>query len=726
MAYNEGPTGDQVLPEVAFAFEVAGADGAFTVSRAVVRERLCAPFEGSVEVAVPSDVDPPTLLGRPCALTLRRDVLSRTFAGVVTSVEDRGVDREGRVFEVAFSPSLSLLGLSARYRVWQRVDALRIVRDVLDAAGLYTGDCYDASEATTTDAPAPREYCVQYGESDLDFVRRLLAEEGALFCFDARGDDETLEVFDARSASRRPAVPTVRGAAIHVVASGQGTASAESIRRLDVASSVTTSHVSLRDYDFTHPQTPLTSAEPQPARSVERYPARFVLGAYDEGAHRYGTTDLRRAARVELQQHTAEAAVVRGESDVTGMRAGATFSVTERGERALEGRFLITAVLHVGHAPDVGLSDHRGASAEDRYSNRFECVDVRRAWAAPPPPRPRADHPQVAVVTAEPGSDEEICTDAHGRVRVRFPWDRVEQRRGAQSGTSSSCWLRVMQPWSGAHWGFHFTPRVGMEVVVHFVDGDPDRPYVAGCLPNAVNVPPVVVPLHKTQSAIRTHSSPGGNGYNELRFEDLAHHEEVYLRAQRDQRVEVLHDRALSVGRDESAQVGRDESLHVGRNRSIDVEGDEQHTVTGARQISVGGDELREVSGNHSLIVHKSVTLHADETGRVTTNDGLVIEVGGGSGTATEMSPDEIAVRAPKKHTVAVGDDVVEELSTERFAVKAPKGLALVCGDTRVEIAEDRIVLQTKSGAKVELDGDKITIKTSGPVSIKGSQVTNN
>lgn len=725
MADDERSSGS-VLPEVAFVFEVTGLDGGFTVSRVVVRERLCAPFEGSVDVTVAPGVDPASLLGRPCALTLRRATLSRRFVGVVTAVEDRGVDREARVFEVAFAPSLSVLALSARYRVWQRVDALRVVRDVLDAAGLYPGAALDTSEAASLDAPAPREYCVQYGERDLDLVRRLLAEEGVLFSFDARDEGEALELFDARSATRRPAVPTLGDATIPVVGGARGTDSEEGIRRLDLVTAVTTNHVSLRDYDFTHPLAPLTSAEPQGARSVERYPARFVLGAYDESAHRYGAADLRRTARVELQQHTALGELVRGEGNVTGMRAGATFAVAERGDRAIEGRFLITAVLHMGHAPDAGLADARGASDEDRYANRFEAVPVERAWAAPSAPRPRADHPQVAVVTAEPGSDEEICTDAHGRVRVRFPWDRVEQRRGAQASTSSSCWLRVMQPWAGAHWGFHFTPRVGMEVVVHFVDGDPDRPYVAGCLPNAVNVPPVALPSHKTQSAIRTQSSPGGNGYNELRFEDLAHHEEVYLRAQRDQRVEVLHDRALSVGRDAAGQVGRDESLHVGRNRSVDVEGDEQHTVSGARQISVGGDELREVSGSHSLIVHKSFTLHGDETGRVTTNDALVIEVGGGQGTATEMSPDEIAVRAPRTHTLTVGDDAVAQLSAERFAVKAPKGLTLVCGDTRVEIGEDRVVLQTKSGAKIELDGDKISVKTSGPVSVKGSQVTTN
>ncbi len=720
MAYDERGMNGQVIPEVALAFDVTGVDAGFTVSRAVVRERLSAPFEASVEVAAPPGLAPSSLLGRACALTLQRDALSRRFAGVVTSVDDRGTDREGRVFEVSFAPSLALLALSARYRVWQKVDALRVVRDVLDAAGLYLGDRYDASECAGPDAPAPREYCVQFGETDLDFVRRLLAEEGLLFTF---GDDDALVLFDARNASRRPAVSP---GALAVLGDAHGTASEEGLRRLDVVTSVTTGHVALRDYDFTHPQRPLSIGEPDASRSVERYPARFVLGAYDEGARTYGAPDMRRAARVELQQRTALAEVVRGDGSVTGMRAGATFTADERGERGAEGPYLVTAVLHVASAPDVGLSDARGASREERYRNDFECVPAGRAWAAPPAPRPRADHPQVAVVTAEPGSDEEICTDAYGRVLVRFPWDRDEWRRGAQSGTRSSCWLRVMQPWAGAHWGFHFTPRVGMEVVVHFVDGDPDRPYVAGCLPNAANAPPVELPRHKTQSAIRTQSSPRSDGYNELRFEDLARHEEVYLRAQRDHRVEVLHDRSAAVGRDDSAQVGRDESLHVGRNRSVDVEGDEQHTVTGARQLSVGGDELREITGSHSVIVHRGFTLHADETGRVTTHDALVIEVGGASGTATEMSPDEVAVRAPKRHTVAVGDEVVAELTAERFAVKAPKGIALVCGDTRVELGEDRIVLQTKGGAKVELDGDKITVKAGGTVSIKGSQVTTN
>jgi len=598
-----------------------------------------------------------------------------------------------------------------------------VVRDVLDAAGLYPGEACSPPPAER-DVPAPREYCVQAAESDLDFVRRLLAEEGILFTFGAGGTD-TVELFDARSASGRPRVPAAAAGPLPLHGGGDATASGEGLRRLDVTAAVTTRSVALRDHDFSHPQVPLGAGEPRAGGSVERYPARFVLGAYDEGAHRYGSPNAQRTARVALQEHVAAAAGARGEGDVTGMRAGDTFAVTEAGERALEGTFLVTAVLHVGHAPDVSLADG-GASGLDRYRNRFECVPVAHAWAPPAPPRPRAEHAQVAVVTAEPGSDEEICTDFYGRVLVRFPWDRPERRRAPQDSKRSSCWLRVMQPWAGAHWGFHFTPRVGMEVIVHFVDGDPDRPYVAGCLPNAVNVPPVELPLHKTQSAIRTRSSPRAEGYNELRFEDLAGSEEVYVRAQRDQRVEVLHDRALTVGRDARAEVMRDESRFVGRDHTVDVGGHETHSVERDRTLSVTGNNTHDVGGHHTLTVHASLTVHADERGRVSTADGLVLEVGGGSGTATTMTPDDVTTSAPKHHRVKVGDEAAAEMSAERYALKVPKGVSLLCGETRIEMGEDKIVLQTQGGAKIELQGDKVTVKTSGAVSLQGSQITQN
>ncbi|MBK6532197.1 MAG: type VI secretion system tip protein VgrG [Deltaproteobacteria bacterium] len=721
---DDGAGTNGIIAEVSFVFEVQGADGPLTVARAMVRERLCAPFEGSVQVSAPTSLPLHDLIGCPCALTLHRESLTRRFTGVVTSVEDRGSNREARVFEIGFAPSLAILAHRAHHRVWQGVDALRIIREVLDDAGLYAGDALVLPEQVAGDAPAPRECCVQFGERDLDFVQRLLAEEGILFTFgDGEGAD-ALVLFDARGGSRRPLVPAAANGPLPIQGHGAATAAAEGIHRIDATSSMTPSGVTLRDWDFTHPREPLASTRSRDARSVERYPARFVLGAYDGGGHEYASPDLRRTARIALQQEASNRDRLRGEGNVTGMSAGGRFALEEPGDRALSGEFVLTAVLHLGHCPDETLGG--GDDADDRYRNLFECVPAARPWAAPTVGRPRADHPQVAVVSAEPGSDEEICTDHYGRVLVRFPWDRPEARRASQAGTRASCWLRVMQPWSGPGWGFHFTPRVGMEVIVQCIDGDPDRPYVAGCLPNAANVPPVELPAHRTQSALRTQSSPANGGYNELRFEDLADHEEVYLRAQRDQRVEVLHDRSVAVSRDARAEVGRDESLFVGRDRAIDVSGNEQHAVEGNLQWSVGGDAIHDVSGNHTVMVHKAHSSHVDQTAEVTVDERVTVAVGGNSGTSLEISPDDLKVQTPKKHLVAVGDETTHELTPERFAVKVPKGISLVCGDTRIELGEDRIVLQTKGGAKVELQGDKITIKTDGPVSIKGSNVSNN
>ncbi len=165
---------------------------------------------------------------------------------------------------------------------------------------------------------------------------------------------------------------------------------------------------------------------------------------------------------------------------------------------------------------------------------------------------------------------------------------------------------------------------------MQFLDGDPDRPIVTGCVYNGTHPTPVKLPDKKTQSGIRTQSSPHNGGYNELRFEDQKGEEEVYVHAQRNQRIEVLHDRSATVGRDARAEIGRDESHSVGRDRSLDVAGDEQHSVEGDRSLSVTGNEVRDVGGNHALLVHKSITVHADEQGRISTNDGLVLEVGGG------------------------------------------------------------------------------------------------
>lgn len=712
---------ERMLPEVTLSLALDGAEVSATVARVRVTEELSTPYEAIIELAWDPDAlpAPAELLGRRAALSLARGAHVRWFHGVVVAAEFRGATATRHRVDLVVAPALAQLAWRRGYRVYQSVDALSVVRAVLADSGIY--DDLDASCVGA--APPAREYCVQYDETDLAFVTRLLAEEGLHFAFTQGDSLERMVVFDGDQSARLAAVQTWEGAGLGVLGHGAATADRESLGRFAWRHADGSEGWRGLDYDFTRPHARVEGRAGASARSVTEYPARIAPAGWDEGSHTYRppANPGRFASRRQEAARTGDA-VLTGEGNVVGLMPGRVVEIAD--VDASSKRVLVTRVVHLASAPEANLGD--GGVAEDRYLHHFEAAPVDAVQRPRRRERPRAVAPHVAVVVGEAGSSEEIVTDHYGRVRVRFFWDDPDARSGAQRGTSASCWLRVAQPWAGPGWGFHFTPRVGMEVIVHFLDGDPDRPFVGACLPNAVNLPPVELPQQRTQSAIRTHSSPTSGGYNELRFEDLDGSEEVYLRAQRDQRVEVLNDRALSVGRDAQARVDRDESLAVGRDRVVDVARNETHGVGGDRQVSVEGDATHEVNGAMAVFVHKALTLSVDETARATVNDGASVFVGGSDGTAVEFEPEKVSVKTPKRHLIAVGDDVTQELTTERFTAKAPKGLALVCGDTRVEIGEDKIVLQTKGGAKVVLDGDKIEIKAGGDVKIKGANVTNN
>lgn len=300
---------------VTFTFEVIGSAAEFAVSGVTVRERLSAPFEGSVVVRAPPSLSADDLLDRPVALTLRRDGRPHRFVGVVTSVEDNGLERNARVFDVAFGPALATLAQRAHRRAWRGVDALRIVREVLDDVGMYPGDAL-VLPGPGGHAPAARESCAQLGESDLDFVRRLLAEEGLLFTFGDEQGDDVLVLADEHG----------RGQPRVVAATGEG------LRRLDAKVEPVGGEVLSRDWDRDRESDEFTRSGVRASRS-------------GEGA-----------------QAPGDARVVRGEGDLTDMGAGRRFG-TEGG-----GEYVLTAVLHLG--------DATARRSEKRYRNLFTAVAV--------------------------------------------------------------------------------------------------------------------------------------------------------------------------------------------------------------------------------------------------------------------------------------------------------------------------------------------------------------
>jgi type VI secretion system secreted protein VgrG len=384
-------------------------------------------------------------------------------------------------------------------------------------------------------------------------------------------------------------------------------------------------------------------------------------------------------------------------------------------------------------------------------------------------PRPTVPGPQTAVVTGPPG--EEIHTDAHGRIKCQFHWDREGRRDDA-----SSCWIRVAQAWAGQGWGALYLPRIGHEVVVEFLEGDPDRPLVTGSVYNGANAPPIDLPGEKTRSTLRSASSPGSNGSNELRFEDAAGHEEVYLHAQRDLSIVVEHDKDQWVGGNEQLLVEKDRARQVGGNQTLQVDKDDSTTVGGSQTLAVTGNRATTVGGNHDEKVAGAQSISVGATRNLvvalasTESVGLAksLSVGGAYAVTVGAAMNELVggvkaeevggsrsetIGGKKSETVGgsrtldVGGDLGEAVGGKRTLNVAKDLTVNVGGALRQTVAKactikaKQIVLsaddqisfkvgsatfQLKKNGDVVIKGGKVQVKASGDIVLKGSKVTEN
>jgi type VI secretion system secreted protein VgrG len=645
-------TGSHLLPEARFALRVAD-EAPGTLVYAHLTEALDAPYEADLVLASPNPApSPERWLGQRATVEIERGPLVRRVHGVVRRVEDLGATGTHRYTRLVVVPALWLLSQRVDSRIFQDMPVSAIVREVLRDAGVYQSDGALVVPAAL-DGLAPREYCVQYRERDLDFVLRLLQEEGIPLWFDHHRDDAETLVLGDEPARWKP-VATYDGAATPVMGTALGVQSTETLRWLDVQGALASTGEVLREYDFTRPSATLHMTPAAPgapgARSVYDYPARFHLHAYADGSNTYEAHDGTRQARIRHEMRQAPTVVAEGAGNVTGFLPGRIAHFAGHLHHAVDGQWLLTRVEHTLQAwselpDDVRDSEHLRAAlarvgvqatgkdraVDDRYANRFRAIPAATPWRpARTLARPLVYGIQTATVVGPPG--EEIHVDFHARIKVQFHWDRQGRR-----DDKSSCWMRSAHNWSGPHWGFQFVPRVGMEVVVQFLEGDPDRPLVTGCVYNGENHSPYGLPGEKTRSAIRTQSTPGGGGYNELRFEDKAGQEEVYLRAQKDLNEWVLHD--------QGTKVDHDQTLAVGRHRIQTVGGNERLVVKQNRTAAVQRNESLEVDENMDLAVHgpRGYSVQVDETLYLRAEGRIILECGDST---IHMTPDGITVRA--------------------------------------------------------------------------------
>lgn len=539
-----------------------GAD-ALVLLRLSGEERLSSPFRFELETEATGAPDVASLLTEPASIRLTGgDGVERRLHGRVWSVR-----RSGAAVSLVLRPWLSLLTLRSDNRIFQEMTTEEIVSQVFDEAG------FPDYRFEITGSLAPRTYCVQFGETDFAFVSRLLEEEGLGYYFAHEEAKHDLVVFD--DVSSCAAIP---GGAVPFLPLPETADFAEDrrIQSLAERSEVAPALVTARDYNFE-----------TPAETLE-------VSVGDGGGHyvypgRYAATDVGEAAVARrLAALEAEAAVIEGVSPFRMLVAGGTFSLSDHPVSELNREYLVRAVRH--------------EAERRRYVNRFEASPKDDPWRPPlVTPRPRMPGPQTARVVGKSG--EEIWTDKHGRIKVQFPWDRI-----GESDENSSCWLRVAQSWAGAGWGALHLPRIGSEVVVSFLDGDPDRPLVTGVVYNADNVPPYELPADQTKTTLKSNSSKDAEGFNELRFEDKAGSEEVYLHAQKDMNVEIVENRTVTL------EKGDDKLTVSTGSLTIEVKGDITIKSDGSISISAGGSLNLKAGGAASLEAGSSLDMKGGST----------------------------------------------------------------------------------------------------------------
>ncbi len=672
------------------------------VRRFTLDEALSEPYRLSVELLIEeAEVDVTAMLGVPCDLRIERDTDLRFVHGIVERITELGAVADRLAFQVDLVPAFGLRGQTVDTRFFQEMSvpeiALQVLTQPLAAAGralrmdLEVGD-YEK-----------REYCVQYRESDFEFVSRLLQEEGIVYYFEhlPDGDGETLVLVDETTSC--PELELGEGDdKVLYIDKGVGTARMQSIDSMTPTHSLRTTAIVQRDFDWKRP----SESPYEHSRRTKEAPGG-ERETYDHNDRRLFTDDGAKRSRRKLEARALQSKMFRGTGDVIEFVPGLAYSLVGHPQHALDKEYLLVRVRHRGEAPEEDMHAQNAADRGPRYVNEFECIERDVPWRPEPMFAKRRAHGlQTAIVTGP--ESEEIHTDEHGRIKVRFHWDRI-----SPFDDTSSCWIRVAQRWSGPGWGALILPRIGMEVLVEFVDGDPDRPIVTGCVYNGDNHPPYPLPDDKTKSTLKSDSSPGGGGFNELRFEDAKGREEIFIHAQKDRNEVVLNDMSTSVG--------HDQSLSVTNDRTHTVTGFETHTVHKDRNTTIDGSENLHIKGSHNLIINGGAN-----KGRGPDPAAL------GSGVNVTG---EYNIIASTKLTITVGASKLI-MDTTSISLATSAKMTLTVGGSSITLIPDKIdvasptIISTAVGSSLKLDaaaelnsGSTVMVHGDGVVTVEGSTI---
>lgn len=658
------------------------------------REELSRPFAFQLDLVTDAAIAAGDVVGKAVSWqVVYPDEAPRAFHGLVRALAvGPAMGRGFREYRAEVVPWLWFLTRATDCRIFQNKSVPDILKEVFGRYGF--SDFRDDLSGSY----AAREYCVQYRESAFDFVSRLMEEEGIGYTFTHTADAHTLVLFDAVSAYQ----DCDPHAAVEF---RPELANAEVVGTWERRYAFVSGKAAHTDYHFETPATNLlATTETLVTLDGPKKFERFEFpGGYTAASPGGARADIRMGEE-EVGYDTAT-----GTGGCSSFRPGGAFTLTDH---PLDDgvRFALTAVSHEGSEPHVpGLRDGRG-----EYANSFECIPADVQFRPTRvTPRPHAVGPQWAVVVG-PGGEEIYC-DKYGRVKVQFVWDRVGTK-----DENSSCWVRVTEGWAGKNWGSVFIPRIGQEVIVEFLNGDPDRPIVTGRVYNATQMPPYTLPDMKTQSGIKSRSSTGGgtDDFNELRFEDKTGEEDVYFHAQKDAHRVVENDDDLKVGHDQTITIQNARTLTVkDADETITIE-----TGNRTRTVKTGNDALTVETGK------RDVTVEGDQTHTIKTGN-RVVSVDTGNDTHTVKTGNrEVSVDTGNDTlTVKTGNQTIK-VSAGGSTIEAAQSITLKCGASEIKMTPSGITIKSvavtvQGDATAALKSPKTDVNGDGMLTLKGGIV---
>jgi type VI secretion system secreted protein VgrG len=724
--------------------------GVLLLEKLVGNEMLGMPYTYELEVLSEDPaIEPDEVVGQPMAVGLQiTPERERFFHGIVMAFSKLGLTRTHTRYGVTLMPQLSQFDLTSDCRIFNQhgQNAVSIVTEILAKRGLAEVE----SGAVADHLYRDREYCVQYRESDLRFLQRLLEEEGIYYFFRHREAKHTLVLVDSISG-HQPAdgYETV----LYTPKERQAAGVEEHLWGMRVRRRLAPGrHTVLSGYDP-------TVLRPKQIVVGEDASERSTPGAqfehYDYPGGLFDPDEARQEAVIRRQLDFVESTIVEVEGNTMGLGTGDMVTLRKAfgsdeelfpfwNEDDISHRHLVVAANYTVLINQLETGDV--VSGDEPFKAHYWLLDSHAQFRpSRTTSKPRMTGPQTALVVGPAG--EEIWTDQEGlgRVMVQFDWDRL-----GEHNEKSSCWIRVSQMWAGANWGAIHIPRIGQEVIVDFLDGDPDRPLISGRLYNADNTPPYDLPTNRTQSGIKSRSSKGGTGnnFNEIRFEDLKGKEELHIQAEKDMSTLVKHNQSLNVGVDRSIEVGNDEDTVIKGDRTttigtdkaenkddVVINGSHKKTVMGPVTQIYADDHFRKVDGDQTLAVEKNKNEHIKLAYTLTTDERFQLIQ---AATTMTFEGTNVTVDSAGMITMKAGGAMATIDQAGMITLNSPTAINLLCGGSGlsilpggIAIAAAAVTAAAAGGAstmemgkeKVLMKSKSVSIEAETTCSIKGKSI---